>query len=362
MTDDHAITVEFHRSLAMSVSAALTLLGHAEEYEGFDPSLYAMYNALQEELRNDIRILFKPFGNVLLFDGLLEAEKPIEDLRSLVAWIGRLPTSRIDASNLVSVRALAEYAGADAAELTIEQLRDSAATGDVLREAFRELEHLLPHVEQIAAMIANPEELRANLIYVVTRFWDRHYQSGYAEWKSIEQRSVETLSRKDLSGGFQGTFREITGRDYPTTSAPPLDGVERVVFIPSCFPGPYLSINRLHRNGETLSIVYNCRPSGVTGRSIGIPVEEAFGPLKALADETRLEILGLLAGRELYAQQIVRQMKISQPAVSRHLRLMVACDVLNVRKQDGMKFYTINTEVLKRLGEHLSGMAGPESP
>jgi DNA-binding transcriptional ArsR family regulator len=81
-----------------------------------------------------------------------------------------------------------------------------------------------------------------------------------------------------------------------------------------------------------------------------------YPPLKALADETRLQILALLRDRELYAQEIVDRLHISQPAVSRHLNLMVAAGVLNIRREGNAKYYAINRDVLADLARALSSL------
>jgi len=355
------VDIEFRQSLGLSVTTTLTLLSQVEEVEGFDPTLYSMRGALERELASDIRSFFKPFGHVLLLDALLKETDPIDDLRTFIAWIGRLSSDRVDASNLASLRSYAEYMQVDASKLTIESLHDTPAMLEVLPSLFAGHDELLHRIEDIATALDRPEELKATLIHIVSRFWDRHYRHDYSQWKALEERSLVAFSQRDLSGDFLAAFREITGRDYPS-DAVASDGIARSIFIPSCFPGPYLSMIRIHEREEALCVVYNCRPSGTTaGQTENVPIEELFAPLKALADESRLEILRILSGRELYAQEIVDRMNISQSAVSRHLRLMVACGVLNVRKHEGMKFYTINTVVLSRLGGRLAGIQGSDS-
>jgi DNA-binding transcriptional ArsR family regulator len=100
---------------------------------------------------------------------------------------------------------------------------------------------------------------------------------------------------------------------------------------------------------QDLVLFYNCRAApapGIDGTSI-------YPPLKALADETRLQILGLLHGRELYAQEIVDQLDISQPAVSRHLNLMATAGILKIRREGNAKYYSVDGERLLRLAEAL---------
>lgn len=353
------ITITFHRSLSMSMSVALSFLALAEEYEGFDQSIYSMYSALQSDLKHDIRTLFKPFSNVLLFDGLLQDQADIDDIAGFIGWIAQLPTERIDESNLTCLRNLAAYAKLDDQHISASLLRDSEAIASQLRESLIGLEYLQTHADEVAQLIRHPEQLRATLLYIVTRFWDRHFKTDYPRWSALEQHSIDLLQQEPFSGRFREDFHRITGRDYPE-SVPPIEGVRHAIFIPSCFTGPYLSVDALLGDSDTISVVYNCRPTGTSGRSTHVPVEELFAPLKALADETRLEILDVLVGRELYAQQIVDQMNISQSAVSRHLRLMVACGILRMRKQEGMKFYSVNSETLSSLGETISTIQGDD--
>jgi DNA-binding transcriptional ArsR family regulator len=46
-------------------------------------------------------------------------------------------------------------------------------------------------------------------------------------------------------------------------------------------------------------------------------------------------------------------LEISQPAVSRHLNLMAAADVLQTRRKGNAKYYTVNSETLLRLADAL---------
>ena len=61
---------------------------------------------------------------------------------------------------------------------------------------------------------------------------------------------------------------------------------------------------------------------------------------RALSDEHRLRILRLLHHGELYAQEIVERTGLHQSVVSRHLTFMKAVGLVNVRRQNNMKFYS----------------------
>jgi DNA-binding transcriptional ArsR family regulator len=142
----------------------------------------------------------------------------------------------------------------------------------------------------------------------------------------------------------------VTGRLLPEGLVERLPSIRGVTFIPSCYVGPYVAYT-VH--ADQLVLYYNCRstPSGPTV-SDGTAL---YPPLKALADETRLQILALLQGRELYAQEIVDHLDISQPAVSRHLNLMATAGVLDTRREGNVKYYSINSETMSFLASALRG-------
>ena len=70
---------------------------------------------------------------------------------------------------------------------------------------------------------------------------------------------------------------------------------------------------------------------------------------KALADEQRLRILRLLRGREMYAQEIVEATGIHQSVVSRHLSFMKAVGLVIARRQNNMKFFSVNPAIKEEL-------------
>ena len=66
-----------------------------------------------------------------------------------------------------------------------------------------------------------------------------------------------------------------------------------------------------------------------------IQIGEVLGPLKALADESRLGLLQLLASQdEMSAQEIIVQVEISQPTVSRHLKQLRNAGIIDQRRGD----------------------------
>jgi ArsR family transcriptional regulator len=61
--------------------------------------------------------------------------------------------------------------------------------------------------------------------------------------------------------------------------------------------------------------------------------------LKALADETRLRILALVAKQPLSVQVLADRLRVRQPKVSRHLAYLVQNELVTASKQGRFVYY-----------------------
>lgn len=68
---------------------------------------------------------------------------------------------------------------------------------------------------------------------------------------------------------------------------------------------------------------------------------------KALGDETRLEIMTMLLGKELCVCDIIDACNKSQPAISHHLKILKHAGLLEDRKEGKWVFYRINYAQVK---------------
>jgi ArsR family transcriptional regulator len=63
---------------------------------------------------------------------------------------------------------------------------------------------------------------------------------------------------------------------------------------------------------------------------------------KALADETRQEIMRLCCCRWLSVGEIVDALQVTQPTVSHHLALLRAAGLVDTRREGKQVFYSLN--------------------
>lgn len=335
----------FAVSLPHCLLSTIGLLCAVPEYEGLGEWLQEAHSKLPDDLVAELCLLFRFPGRSQRFTSELASRLPEEpyemDFEDLMAHLQAVPAIHYQ---LVALRALGRGSAPH---------RSTHAILDLMQSP-QEWAEYLRHVESsydpqdVAELVGNRTEFKHRLLGALRRFWDEIYASQFAVSRAAMERSVAYHRTHAHSVRFSELFVAVTGRLLPDVIGEVLPGIRRVTFVPSCYVGPYVAYGH---HDDHLIVYYNCR-STPAGSSLADTMV-VYPPLKALADETRLQILTLLVGRELYAQKIVDCLGISQPAVSRHLNLMVSAGILRTRREGNAKYYSINRGTMSRLVEVL---------
>lgn len=77
----------------------------------------------------------------------------------------------------------------------------------------------------------------------------------------------------------------------------------------------------------------------------------------ALSDGTRSRLLRLLLERNLCVGALARELGVSEPAVSQHLKKLRGCGLVTGEKAGYWMHYSVNTELLHRAADTLRGLA-----
>jgi ArsR family transcriptional regulator len=84
---------------------------------------------------------------------------------------------------------------------------------------------------------------------------------------------------------------------------------------------------------------------------------ELLGPLKALADETRLKLLSLLLNHDLCVGALAHRLGISEAAVSQHLQVLRKAGLIKGEKRGYWTHYAVERNLLKELADRLNAIA-----
>lgn len=353
------LEVEFRLSLGASLVYTMSLVGTAPLHEGCDQWVYATYSTLPPDLKAEMEVIQAVLEKSSGLDAWV-LDLPPDDPANhdFAEFSARLDSLADDDFGAATATMLEEWARGCKAEIAQEISLPSPDDPDALAAFLQAVQFDARHLEQAVHLLRHPAELKARYVAVLTRFWNDFYREEHERYLPIMERSAQHHRRQGYSGDFIRVSTAVVGRVLPIDQDV-YARTRKVVFIPSCHTGPYVGVSHyLEDSRPVIILCYNCRLTGTPDRDQPLAEQQLFPLLKALADETRLQILSILSGRELYIQEIVDRLDISQPAVSRHLKLMVSSGLLTVRKEDSMKHLAINEEILSTLADRLRSFRG----
>ena len=79
-------------------------------------------------------------------------------------------------------------------------------------------------------------------------------------------------------------------------------------------------------------------------------------PFKAIADNTRREILVYLSKGDTVAGEIADKFNISKPAISNHLKILKEADLVNEKKIKQNRIYSLNKNQVNKVKTYLEGL------
>ena len=78
----------------------------------------------------------------------------------------------------------------------------------------------------------------------------------------------------------------------------------------------------------------------------------------AVAEPRRRQILDVLAGGERPVNDLVRELELAQPQVSKHLRVLREVGAVEVRDEGRQRLYRLNGHALKPIHDWVASYAG----
>lgn len=77
---------------------------------------------------------------------------------------------------------------------------------------------------------------------------------------------------------------------------------------------------------------------------------------RALGDSNRLGIVKMLADGEKCACKLLERFEITQPTLSHHMKILVACGLVCERKDGKWRHYSLNCETLEGFKAFVEGL------
>ena len=337
--------VTFSLEPAFSAVNSLELLNEADEFSGFDEWIYRTVATLSPE---------RLHNNAVVFVGLIaEVHLLTRSWPSFPAWLDDLAASDPKELRDLELDRLLEHAKESlGGELpTPEQLLANRSqylklvnrlySCEEKEDSFDQAIHREAH-----ALFNDPPAMQALIVTHLREMWDKFLAVEWERVRPMLQDSVDAFQQLDFTGR---TAVDVACMIDPTLGeelekwGEHIARARQVIFVPSAHIGPYV---RKFGGEGVFGIFFGARlPEGTQVSSPALTRSELMVRLGALADDTRLGILDLLAQHdELCAKDIMTHLDLSQSAASRHLRQLSATGYVTERRQEGAKCYRLNRD------------------
>ena len=295
--------------------------------------------AITGEAKDDLESLFA--SQTAIFVAAFAVARP--DLRSVEAFIDAL-------EGTPNNEFLKTVLGDLVRDPEIGDLVERASTGD--REALEALRGAMPeHHAGFEALIDDPEGAQRRIVRVL-----RSWATVFAE---IEPRIAAIIERDHaLRAGDRGALdgSELIEKTTGGIRWLPERGIRRVVLAPSYFSRPY---NFLLAGDDWRFFAYPVADDALDADDRLAPPPAVVRLHRALGDETRLRILKLLAGKDLYLTEIAQQLDLSKPTIKHHLALLRAAGLVTIVEAGSVIYYTLRRDRVETASAELARFLTP---
>jgi len=202
--------------------------------------------------------------------------------------------------------------------------------------------------------VIDPAALKQLVTGHIRWFWKNHLKTEWDRVRPILEESAKAFNQIDYGDMTRMQMVEfVTGKDDRSEPklewkwADDLRTARELIFIPNAHIGPYIRADRIQ---DILYIYFGAHlPEGSDVRVPELDRSEIVSRISALADDTRLQILRMIAENgEMRSQEIMEVIDLSQPSVSRYLSQLTAAGYLQERRANGAKAYVLNEDRIEK--------------
>lgn len=352
---EQSLKIQFRYSLLQDLTATLVLIQPAQHMDGLGDWLYRVSSRLLADppphfYETTSTLLFAPAIQGWLLSQLPPDSAVHEDMDAVLDFLESLSPNAMRDAIQASLMDLSTNYELPAPPL----LSDFDALNTYLQQvqAKRDFLHRSPlpvSTDIITHYLLNPAHIKHGLIESLTALWNKGYAENYADAKHRWQNAMDYHQRQHHENDLATIFRVVTGRPIPQFIQSAGHKALRVEWFPSCYVGTYVVYNHY---ADTLRISFNANLTP-TSYAESDKLVGLYPVLKAMADENRLHLLGLVANQEYSVGDLAEILNLSQSTVSRHLALLAKTDLVKVRPQGTNRYFRLNPDGLGDVIERL---------
>jgi ArsR family transcriptional regulator len=205
--------------------------------------------------------------------------------------------------------------------------------------------------EDYVRLVADPDGYRTRILRLWRRYWDSYFREESERYRQLWEESVEekslALSRQDALE----FFKKLSDKPGLPDQIPPGYPTSEIVLVPACFGHPPMTFIGY----GSITVIYDCHLTEEHRDKLRELEEEIVAAGKALGDNTRLQLLKWIVREpQLYGRKLAELCHISQPSVSRHLRILKDAGLIEERPMDNYIAYEVRRDRIEDLSPQLT--------
>ncbi|MGE5630457.1 MAG: ArsR/SmtB family transcription factor [Caulobacteraceae bacterium] len=282
--------------------------------------------------RLDLFFNYESFFGVCLINDI--ASKDINNAKAFIRYVEQLPLAYILKSFLGT-----GYGPEDITEEQTEKMLGNHK--DAI--AFIEKNISLPSQQkwELLQFFLDPEGMKDKLLELFRWYYENIFSS---EEEKLDEtvRKYEKELKKKLETYGEEYLKLLVDTDYSKSK-----GVEKI-FISSSY---YCEISSMKSSredtGVDLYILGYRYPEVIAeGRHTLLTNVNMF---KALADETRLNIIKLLSERPWYGNELAQKLKLSNSTISYHMSMLIVNGFVESSREDNRYYFSMDINKVKKI-------------
>ncbi len=205
--------------------------------------------------------------------------------------------------------------------------------------------------EGFLELVAEPEAYKARMLRLWKRYWESYFAEQLDRYTDLWEESIKEKSRALAEQDAEEFVKRLSNHSRLPDQIPAGYTTGEIVLVPS-----YYARHTLMFYGYgSVTLIYDCQLTEQLRGQLEILEDEISATAKAVGDKTRLKLLRLIVNNpNLYGRELAKHCEVSQPSVSRHLRILREAGLLAERPVGNHITYEVHRERIEGLAPQLT--------
>ncbi len=193
---------------------------------------------------------------------------------------------------------------------------------------------------ELLQFASNPDEMKSNLVMLFEWYYVEIFKKEEVKIEKIIGKYEKDLKRKLHNYGYE-YLTLLTSSDY----SKPVNDRKVVLILSYYLEVIYLLLFRYDKKEDLYFLGYRHNEVFVERKHRIMSNVHLF---KALADETRQNIIRLLTKRDYYGEEFAQEMQLSNSTISHHLSILLLEGFIKVKRTVNRNYFTLDKKKLQK--------------